>query len=79
MDNFIAYLDKNKEAEYFDAVNFICTTNTHYFRNNLGDIAYTGLKGYELWQDSHLADISLPIEIKKNKTRRIFKRWLCCR
>ena len=72
MDNFIAYLDTYKEFDYFDAASFFNATNAHYIHNNLGDIAYTGLKGYELWQSSHMADISFPVEKKQqpqqNKT-----------
>jgi len=72
MDNFIAYLDRHKEPDYFNPVNFMYATNAHYVRNNLDDPAYTGLKSYEMWQSSHLADISFPVEITKppqqNKT-----------
>ena len=72
MDNFIAYLDRHKEPDYFNPVNFMYATNAHYVRNNLDDPAYTGLKSYEMWQSSHLADILFPVEITKppqqNKT-----------
>ena len=58
MDNFIAYLDKQKQATTFDATQFMYVTNMHYMHNNLGEPKYTGL--YEAWQNQHSADICLP-------------------
>ena len=58
MDNFIAYLDKHKQANTFDANQFAYIANMHYMYNNLGDPKYTGL--YEAWQNQHSADIFLP-------------------
>jgi SpoVK/Ycf46/Vps4 family AAA+-type ATPase len=58
MDNFIAYLDKQKQATAFDATQFMYITNMHYMHNNLGEPKYTGL--YEAWQKQYSADICLP-------------------